>query len=60
MKAPQNSEPVAVSKAYDFTLWMMPKVENFPRAYGLNAGPLTFTAGGGLRTTTSAWCEIHD
>jgi hypothetical protein len=39
---------------------MMPKVENFPRAYGLNAGPLTFTAGGGLRTTTSAWCEIHD
>jgi hypothetical protein len=38
MKAPQNNEPVAVSKAHDFTLWMMPKVENFPRAHRFTIG----------------------
>src|SRR5579885_90996 len=30
--------PVAVSKAYDFVLWLLPKVEKFSRAYRFTVG----------------------
>lgn len=30
--------PVAVTKTYDFVLWLLPKVENFPRAHKFTVG----------------------
>ena len=30
--------PVIVVKAYDFALWMLPKVEKFPRSYRFSVG----------------------
>lgn len=30
--------PVVVGKAYDFALWMLPKVEKFPRSYKFSVG----------------------
>jgi hypothetical protein len=30
--------PVAVTKAYDFVLWLLPKVESFPRAHKFTVG----------------------
>ena len=38
MNAPQQTDPIAVSKTYDFTLWLLPKVENFPRAHRFTVG----------------------
>ena len=38
MNTPQQTDPIAVSKAYDFTLWLLPKVESFPRAYRFTVG----------------------
>jgi hypothetical protein len=35
----KESEPaVIVVKAYDFTLWLLPKVEKFPRSFRFTAG----------------------
>ena len=33
-----NTTPVAVTKAYDFVLWLLPKVESFPKAYKFTVG----------------------
>ena len=33
-----HGAPVAVGKAYDFVLWLLPKVENFSRAYKFTVG----------------------
>jgi hypothetical protein len=30
--------PVAVGKTYDFVLWLLPKVEKFPRAFRFTVG----------------------
>jgi 23S rRNA-intervening sequence protein len=30
--------PVAVNKAYDFVLWLLPKVEKFPRSFRFTVG----------------------
>jgi hypothetical protein len=34
----EGSAPVAVGKAYDFVLWLVPKVENFPRSFRFTVG----------------------
>ena len=33
-----EDSPVAVLKAYDFVLWLLPKVENFPKAHKFTVG----------------------
>ena len=38
MKKPDEGAPVVVTKAYDFVLWLLPKVENFPKAYRYTVG----------------------
>jgi hypothetical protein len=37
-KEQEGSAPVAVGKAYDFVLWLLPKVEKFPRAFRFTVG----------------------
>lgn len=34
----QVDQPVVVVKTYDFTLWLLPKVEKFSRAYRFSVG----------------------
>jgi hypothetical protein len=34
----EASAPVAVGKAYDFVLWLLPKVEGFPRSFRFTVG----------------------
>ena len=34
----ENGAPIAVSKAYDFVLWLLPKVEKFSRGYRFSVG----------------------
>ena len=36
--ARQDGAPIAVSKAYDFVLWLLPKVEKFSRTYRFTVG----------------------
>ena len=39
MKSGSQSElPVVVGKAYDFSLWLIQKVEHFPRSYRFSVG----------------------
>ena len=38
MKKPDDGAPLVVTKAYDFVLWLLPKVENFPKAYRYTVG----------------------
>jgi hypothetical protein len=33
MKRADEGAPVVVGKAYDFVFWLLPKVENFPKAH---------------------------
>jgi len=33
-----HGAPIAVGKAYDFVLWLLPKVEKFSRAYKFTVG----------------------
>ena len=35
---PRSELPVVVGKAYDFSLWVTQKVENFPRSYRFSIG----------------------
>ena len=35
---PNQGDPVAVTRAYDFVLWVLPKVEKFNRAYRFTVG----------------------
>ena len=40
-----NSEPaVVVQKAYDWTLWIVPKVEKFPKSHRFQLGQMLVTA----------------
>ena len=40
----ETSAPIAVGKAYDFILWLLPKVEGFPRSFRFTVGDrLTLT-----------------
>ena len=43
--------PVAVEKAYDFVLWLLPKVENFPKAHRFTIGERLTTNGLDLLTS---------
>ena len=54
---PDEGVPVVVGKAYDFVLWLLPKVEPFPRSRRFNhrraterarAGRVSHLDGGGL------------
>ena len=39
MSQPDREEPaVVVTKAYDFVLWLLPKVEKFPCSYRFSVG----------------------
>ena len=38
MQKPDEGAPPVVNKAYDFVLWLLPKVENFPRAHRFTVG----------------------
>jgi 23S rRNA-intervening sequence protein len=38
MKKSEQGAPVVVGKAYDFILWLLPKVENFPKAHRFTVG----------------------
>ena len=51
MKKPDESVPVAVGKAYDFVLWLLPKVENFPKAHRFTVGDRLTTNGLDLLTS---------
>lgn len=46
-----DGTPVAVAKVYDFVLWLLPKVENFPRAYRFTVGERLTAQGLDLMTT---------
>jgi 23S rRNA-intervening sequence protein len=35
---PSSELPVVVQKAYEFSLWLIQKVENFPRSYRFSVG----------------------
>jgi len=37
-KQSDQGAPVAVAKTYDFILWLLPKVEGFPRSYKFTVG----------------------
>jgi hypothetical protein len=37
-KQSDQSAPVAVGRTYDFVLWLLPKVEGFPRSYKFTVG----------------------
>lgn len=45
MKKQDEGAPVVVGKAYDFVLWLLPKVENFPRTYRFTVGERLTTHG---------------
>ena len=34
----EDGAPVVVGKAYDFVLWLLPKVETFPRSHRFTVG----------------------
>ena len=38
MKKPDSGAPIVVGKTYDFVLWLLPKVESFPRTYRFTIG----------------------
>ncbi len=38
MKKAEETVPVAVGKTYDFVLWLVQKVENFPKAHRFTVG----------------------
>jgi len=46
MKKLDEGTPVAVEWAYDFVLWLLPKVENFSKAHWFTIGE---------RLTTQGW-----
>ncbi len=37
-KTETDSTPIIVGKTYDFVLWLLPKVEKFPRSYRFTVG----------------------
>jgi len=38
MQKKDDGAPVVVGRAYDFVLWLLPKVEDFPRAHRFTVG----------------------
>lgn len=38
MKSTSAELPIVVQKAYEFSVWMIQKVENFPRSYRFSVG----------------------
>ena len=47
----RNDVPLVVAKAYDFVLWLLPKVENFSRSYRFTVGERLTAQGIDLLTT---------
>ena len=50
-KSKKDDTPVVVAKAYDFVLWLLPKVESFNRAYRFTVGERLTAQGLDLMTT---------
>src|SRR5947208_726810 len=50
-KSPAQSPPAVVQKTYEFVLWLLPKIETFPRAYRFTIGERLSRAGLDLLTT---------
>ena len=50
-QASNDSPPVIIQKTYEFVLWLLPKVESFPRAYRFTVGERLSGAGLDLLTT---------
>lgn len=55
-----DSTPVIVAKAYDFVLWLLPKVENFPRAHKFTVGDRLTAQGLDLMTTLVEAAYSHE
>lgn len=51
MKKTEDGAPVVVGKAYDFVMWLLPKVENFKNAYRFTVGDRLTQNGLDLLTT---------
>jgi len=51
MKNASEETPVVIQKAYEFVLWLVKKVENFPRSYRFTVGDRLTVAGLDLLTT---------
>ncbi len=51
MRRKEQGAPAIVGKAYDFVLWLLPKVENFPRAHRFTVGERLTGSGLDLLTT---------
>ena len=49
--SPPDTPPVVVQKTYEFVLWLLPKVESFPRSYRFTVGERLTGAGLDLLTT---------
>lgn len=49
-----HEPPVVVAKAYDFTLWLLPKAEKFSRSYRFSVGD---SAGGKLLDLLLCCCS---
>jgi hypothetical protein len=50
-KNKKDDTPLVVAKVYDFVLWLLPKVENFDRAYRFTVGERLTSQGLDLMTT---------
>ncbi len=46
----ESGAPIAVEKAYDFVVWLLPKVDNFPRAQRFTVGERLAASGLDLLT----------
>jgi len=44
MSQPAQESAIAVTKAYEFALWLLPKTENFPKTYRMSLGDRLVTA----------------
>lgn len=51
MSKAEHEVPVVVQKTYEFILWLVKKVENFPRSYRFTVGDRLSVAGLDLLTT---------
>ena len=48
---PDKGAPIAVTKTYDFVMWLLPKVESFPRTHKFTVGERLSASGLDQSTT---------
>ena len=48
---PDKGAPIAVTKTYDFVMWLLPKVESFPRTHKFTVGERLSASGLDLLTS---------